>query len=124
MGHLRDMTNRARRTPIRPVAVLLGLVLAVSLSVAACGTTDHTATGVVIALDSSAGQVRSFTLRTSDGQTIPFVIGTLVPDADAFPAAHLSEHAATLGPIVVSYRVEGGKNVADRLVDAPGASPS
>src|SRR5512140_1121159 len=121
---MRDTTSRARRTPIRVLAVLLGFVFAASVSVTACGPTDSTATGVVIALDSSAGQVRSFTLRTADGQTIPFVVGTLVTDADAFPAAHLSEHAATLGPIVVFYRVDGGKNVADRLIDAPAPSSS
>ena len=103
---------------------MLGFVLAISLAVAACGSADRTAAGVVIALDATGGQVRSFTLRTADGETLPFVIGSLVTDADAFPAAHLSEHAATLGPIVVAYRVEAGRNVAYRLVDAPAASPS
>jgi hypothetical protein len=106
------------------VGAALVLTLAVALAVAACGNPGKTAAGVVIALDASAGQVTSFTLRTMDGQVVPFAIGALETDGAAFPAAHLAQHAATLQPIAVAYRVEGGRNVVYRMVDAPWARPS
>ena len=49
---------------------------------------------------------------------------SLVTDGAAFPASHLAVHAATLQPIAVAYRVEGGRNVVYRMVDAPWARPS
>ena len=73
----------------------------------------------MIALDTTGGQVSSFTLRTSDGTVIPFSIGTLETDGAAFPASHVAVHAATLEPITVDYREDGGRNVVFRLVDAP-----
>ena len=75
-------------------------------------------------MDAPAGQVTGFTLRTQQGETIVFVIGTLELDGVAFAASHLVEHAVTLQPIAVAYRVRDGKNVAHRLVDAPWAAPS
>jgi len=110
------------RLPCRAGA--LALVLAIGLGVAACGPQDRTAAGVVIAVDAPAGQVNGFTLRTTDGQVISFVIGTLETDAGAFPALHLAVHAATLQPIAVAYRVEDGRNVVYRMADAPWAQPS
>ena len=110
----------ARLGPTR----LLALALAVVLAVTACGTPGKTAAGVVIALDAPAGEVTSFTLRTTDGQVVPFAIGALETDGAAFPASHLAVHAATLQPIAVAYRVEGGRNVVYRMVDAPWARPS
>jgi len=106
------------------VGATLTLTLAVALAVAACGTPGKTAAGVVIALDASAGQVTSFTLRTTDGLVVPFALGALETDGAAFPASHLAVHAATLGPIAVAYREEGGRNVVYRMVDAPWAQPS
>ena len=106
------------------VGAVLAAALAVSLVVAACGTSGMTAAGVVIALDAPGGQVTSFTLRTTDGQDMPFAIGTLETDGAAFPASHLAVHAATLQPIAVAYRVEGGRNVVYRMADAPWARPS
>jgi len=110
--------------PISGTRALLAAMLAVSLATAACGTAGTTAAGVVIALDASGGQVSSFTLRTTDGRVIPFAVGTLETDGAAFPASHLAVHAATLQPIAVAYRVEGGRNVVYRMVDAPWARPS
>jgi hypothetical protein len=102
----------------------LALALAVAMAVAGCGTPGKTAAGVVIALDATGGQVTSFTLRMTDGQVVPFAIGTLETDGAAFPASHLAVHAATLGPIAVAYREEGGRNIVYRMVDAPWARPS
>ena len=89
------------------------------MALSGCAAASKSATGVVIALDSTGGQVSAFTLRTADGTVIPFSIGTLETDGDAFPASHVAVHAATLGPITVDYRQEGGRNVAYRMTDAP-----
>jgi hypothetical protein len=106
------------------IRVTLVATLVVALALAACGTPGKSAAGVVIALDAPAGQVTSFTLRTTDGQVVPFAIGALETDGAAFPASHLAQHAATLQPIAVAYRVEGGRNVAYRMEDAPWARPT
>ncbi len=123
MALIARLTGR-NRPRAAGVGALLAAALAVSLVVAACGTSGKTAAGVVIALDAPGGQVTSFTLRTTDGQDMPFAIGTLETDGAAFPASHLAVHAATLQPIAVAYRVEGGRNVVYRMADAPWARPS
>lgn len=115
-------TRRAGPSPGRALGVALALAAAVAL--AACGDRSESAAGIVVAVEAGGGQVTGFTLRTQQGETIDFVIGTLETDGAAFPAAHLSEHAVTLAPIAVAYRVEGGRNVVHRLVDAPWAAPS
>jgi hypothetical protein len=106
------------------VRAALIFALVVTLGAWACGPRDSTAAGVVIAVDAPAGQVTGFTLRTTDGQVLSFVIGVLDTDGAAFPAFHLAVHAATLQPISVAYRVEGGLNVVYRMVDAPWARPT
>ncbi len=99
-------------------------LLLVSIALGACGDPGKAAAGIVVALDAPAGEVTGFTLRNQQGETISFVIGTLEIDGAAFAAAHLAEHAVTLQPIAVAYRVEDGANVVHRLVDAPWAAPS
>lgn len=111
--------------PHRRTAATLGaLLLTAALAVSACGDPGKSAAGLVVAVDAPAGEVTGFTLRTQQGETIPFVIGTLEVDGAAFAASHLVEHAVTLEPIAVGYRVRDGKNVVHRLVDAPWAAPS
>ncbi len=114
-------STTGRRAPVAR-ALLASLAIAVALS--GCGTAGKTAAGVVIGLDAPNGQVISFTLRTTDGQVMRFLIGTLETDGAAFPASHLAVHAATLGPIAVAYREEGGQNVVYRMADAPWARPT
>jgi hypothetical protein len=113
-----------RRGARRPAAVALAGLLVAGLASAACGPPAEAVVGVVIALDSSGGQVTGFTLRTLEGETITFVIGDLEVDGAAFPAAHLAEHAVTLQPLAVAYRVIDGRNVVHRMVDAPWADPA
>lgn len=108
----------------RTTARLGSLLLAAALAVGACGDPGKSAAGLVVAVDAPAGEVTGFTLRTQQGETIPFVIGTLEVDGAAFAASHLVEHAVTLEPIAVGYRVRDGKNVVHRMVDAPWAAPS
>jgi hypothetical protein len=78
------------------------------------------ATGIVIAVDqTSVTTVRSFTLRTNDGQELVFSVDTLDLSGDAFPANHLREHMAIAEPVHVEYRTLGTDRVAVRLTDAP-----
>jgi hypothetical protein len=84
----------------------------------------QTETGLVIAVDSSGlTDVRGFTIRTDDGRTVVFGIGSLENGAQ-FPPGHLLEHRATGVKIVVTYRQENGELVAIRLEDAPGSLPT
>lgn len=99
-------------------------MLAAALVLGACGDAGKAAAGIVVALDAAGGKVAGFTLRTQQGETIHFVIGELEVDGAAFPASHLAEHAVTLQPIAVGYRVEDGVNVVYRMVDAPWAAPT
>ena len=124
MAGVNALTGAEGHRKAAGVGAALVLWLGAALAVGACGSSGSTAAGVVIALDASGGQVTSFTLRTTDGQVMLFAIGTLDTDGAAFPASHLAVHAATLGPIAVAYRVEGGRNVVYRMVDAPWARPS
>jgi hypothetical protein len=101
------------------VAVLVGA----ALLVAGCGDPGRAAAGIVVALEAPAGEITGFTLRTTEGETMRFEIGALEIDGTAFAASHLAEHAVTLQPIAVGYRVVDGVNVVHRMVDAPWAAP-
>ena len=113
-----------RRQGWRAAAPTLALLVGISLVGGACGDPGKAAAGIVTAVDAPAGEVTSFTLRTQEGETLPFVIGKLETDGAAFAASHLVEHAVTLQPIAVGYQVRDGRNVVHRMVDAPWAAPS
>jgi hypothetical protein len=104
---------------------VIGLAVVVVLAYVATSfgrPPTRTETGVVVAVERvSLTDVRGFTLRTTDGRTVAFRIGSL-ENAAQFALGHLGEHQATSTPILVTYRVEGGENVAVRLEDAPAAS--
>jgi hypothetical protein len=114
----------ARRSLGRRATLLVALAVGAVLAAGGCGDPGMAAAGMVVAVDAPAGQVTGFTVRTQQGETISFVIGTLELDGAAFAASHLVEHAVTLQPIAVAYRIRDGKNVVHRLVDAPWAAPS
>ena len=100
-----------------------GPIATSSLSVPASGTPGAELTspvdGILTDIDSEGlTKVTGFTLRTSDGRSITFKIGTLENGAD-FPPGHLAEHLATSSPVRVSFRVEGPDLVVYRLEDAP-----
>ncbi len=115
--------GRARAAAL-PAGPALFALLLVAIALGACGDPGKAAAGIVVAVDAPAGEVTGFTLRTQQGEAIAFVIGTLEVDGAAFAASHLVEHAVTLQPIAVAYRVEDGANVVHRMVDAPWAAPS
>lgn len=110
--------------PGRRARALVALALAGGAVLAACGPGDSSAVGVVVAIDASTSlEVTGFTLRTGSGETLAFAVGPVELDSGAFPASHLHEHLATSQPIAVAYRMEDGKRVAYRLVDAPWFTP-
>ena len=75
--------------------------------------------GVIVGVQSEGlDKVRGFTLRTADGTTTPFVVGTLENGLE-FPPGHLVEHQSTAERIRVWYRTDGQARVAIRLEDAP-----
>jgi hypothetical protein len=116
-------------TARRSGVVLIGLAIAaVALGVVVVsafgGPPRQTETGLVVSVEAlGLTDVRSFTIRTDDGRTVTFRIGTLENGAQ-FPPGHLLEHRATGVKVVVTYRQENGEAVAIRLEDAPGASPA
>ena len=97
------------------VAVTLAIVVVVTLG----GPVRRTETGVVVAVQATSLQsIQGFSIRTSDGRTVDFRVGKLeyVP---TFPPGHLTEHRATLRPVLVTYVDEAGSRVAIRIEDAP-----
>jgi hypothetical protein len=115
------------RTTRNLFALALVLVIAVTGGAAILlggssgrGSSDApTLDGVIVGVDSAGlDQVRGFSLRTMDGTTVEFTIGTL-EDPTAFPPGHLVEHQATAQAVRVWYRTEGSNRVAIRLADAP-----
>ena len=78
----------------------------------------ESAVGVIVRVESGGlDKVTGFDLRTSDQETVSFVIGDLENGAE-FPPGHLVEHQATAQPVRIWYRTEGGERVAVRLEDA------
>jgi len=74
--------------------------------------------GVVTSIDSQGlDKVKGFTLRTSSGIEVAFVLGQL-DNATEFPPGHLAEHQASLLPVLVYFKAEGGKLVVYHLEDA------
>jgi hypothetical protein len=75
-------------------------------------------TGVVTGIEATGlTKVTAMTLRTADGAQTTFRIGILENGAE-FPPGHLTEHMATVAPVRVFFREEGGALVVYRLEDA------
>ena len=79
---------------------------------------DSPVAGIVTDVDSAGlTDVRGFTLRSSSGETLVFVIGTL-ENGDEFPPDRLVEHQAAASPVLVFFREENGQLVVFRIEDA------
>jgi len=109
----------------RLAPALVALVALVAIAVVAFGWGREAPgdrlveTGVVVDVDAvSLTEVLGFTLRTSDGRTVEFVVGPLENPAQ-FPPSHLGVHLADGVPVRVTYRQAGTDRVAIRLEDAP-----
>ena len=91
----------------------------IAMLLAGCGG-DNVIDGFVVEVRSSSlTEIDSFTLRTTDGQTVTFRIDRVELGDGAFPATHLREHMALNQPVAVAFREEAGEKVAYRLKDAP-----
>lgn len=97
-------------------------VALLALLLVGCGgaeTQVQTVEGLVLeVLGDSPADIEAFTLRTDEGEALRFSLGAGASEDGGFPASHLREHQALAEPIRVTYRVEGGINVAVRLEDA------
>jgi hypothetical protein len=104
----------------RVIALIAVVVVAIAVPVVLLETRKETMTGVVVRVDTvSLTDVRSFDLRTSDGRVFTFQIGQLDLTPPGFNAQHLTVHAATSQPVVVTYEKRDDELVAVRLVDGP-----
>ena len=112
------MSNR-RRTGVVGVGLIVAFITIAAILANTLGQSSRqTETGVVIAVDAaSLTDVRGFTIRTADGQTVVFRLGEL-ENGTEFPPGHLGEHIATAVPVLVTYREENGERVVVRLEDA------
>ena len=109
-----------RRLVVLLIVAAAAVVLAVVAATALGGPGRKVETGIVVAVQAtSLSNVQSFTIRTPDGRTVDFQMGTL-ENAATFAPGHLAEHKVTLVPVRVTY-VDGsdGSRVAVRLEDAP-----
>ena len=93
--------------------------LGASASGSSAGAPSSPIDGVLIHIDSTGlTQVTGFDMRTADGRTLAFKIGTL-ENGSQFPPGHLAEHLATSAPVRVWFRPQGSDLVVYRLEDAP-----
>ena len=102
------------------LAILLIAAVSVGGGVAGCSPAEQSVSGLVIQVNgTSPSAISSFVLRTADGRLITFMVGPVTFDQQSFPPEHLREHQALAAPVIVTYRVENGANVAVKLADAP-----
>jgi hypothetical protein len=110
----------ARPSRWRLVVLAAVVAAAVAIPIALLVSQRPTVTGVVVRVNAeSLTDVRSFDLRTADGQVLTFRVGKLDLSAPGFNAQHLTVHAATSQPVVVEYEEQNGERVAVRLLDGP-----
>ncbi|HEY8637211.1 MAG TPA: hypothetical protein VIL81_08115 [Candidatus Limnocylindrales bacterium] len=108
----------------RRLAILAAIVVAVVIFAAVAaivigGPGRRVETGIVVSVEATGlTSVQGFSIRTADGRTVDFRIGTLENGA-TFAPGHLAEHRVSLVPVRVTYVDENGAHVAVRLEDAP-----
>lgn len=107
------------RLAILVAAVVAVVILAVAATTILGGPGRQVETGIVVAVQAtSLSDVQGFSIRTADGRTVDFRVGT-IENATTFAPGHLAEHKVTLVPIRVTFVDEAGSHVALRLEDAP-----
>jgi hypothetical protein len=117
-ANARGLSSRARLA-ILILAALGAVALAVFAATMIGGAGRRVETGVVVAVQAtSLSSVQGFSIRTADGRTVDFRVGT-IENAASFPPGHLAEHKVSLIPVRVTYVEESGGPVAVRLEDAP-----
>ena len=100
---------------VAAAAVLLAVVAATALG----GPGRKVETGIVVAVQAtSLSNVEGFSIRTADGRTVDFRMGT-IENPTQFPPGHLAEHKVSLAPVRVTYVDGTDGRIAVRLEDAP-----
>jgi len=113
------LTNARRRGALLAAAAVAAVLLAVIGKTVFGGPGRRVEVGVVVAVQAtSLTNVEGFSIRTEDGRTVDFRVGT-IDNANQFPPGHLAEHKVSLVPIRVTYVEESGALVAVHLEDAP-----
>jgi hypothetical protein len=114
------MDRRIRdRIAVALIVVLAVTAIAAILASRGSSPTELSITGVIAGIQSEGlDRIRSFSLRTDEGQVVEFALGILENAAD-FPPGHLAEHQATGQRVRVWYLQQGESRVAVRLEDAP-----
>jgi hypothetical protein len=116
---LAGQASSSRRVVLLAAAVVAIVAVAIVASMVVGGPGRRVETGIVVAVEATGlTTVQGFSIRTSDGRTVDFRVGSL-ENAAAFPPGHLAEHKVTLVPIRVTYVDESGAPVAVRIEDAP-----
>ena len=102
------------------MAAAIGVVLVTIVATTVLGGPGRRVeTGIVVAVQAtSLTNVQGFSIRTQDGRTVDFRVGT-IDDAARFPPEHLAVHKVSLIPVQVTYVEESGALVAVHLEDAP-----
>ncbi|HEX2755215.1 MAG TPA: hypothetical protein VHM48_07110 [Candidatus Limnocylindrales bacterium] len=112
-------TPGPRRLLALAVAVVAVVAVAVAAATAFGGPARQVETGIVVAVEAtSLSSVQGFSIRTVDGRTVDFRVGS-IENAATFPPGHLSEHKVSLAPIRVTFVDRDGAHVAVRIEDAP-----
>jgi hypothetical protein len=113
-----DPSTTRRLTALGAIVVAV-IVFAFVVATIVGGPGRRVETGIVVAVQASGlTSVQGFSIRTADGRTMDFRVGSL-ENGSAFPPGHLAEHRVSLVPIRVTYVDQGGSYVAVRLEDAP-----
>ncbi|HEX5825705.1 MAG TPA: hypothetical protein VFY18_14700 [Candidatus Limnocylindrales bacterium] len=113
------LTGATRRLVVAVVVAIAVLLVAVVAAMVVGGPGRRVETGIVVLVQSTGlSSVQGFSIRTADGRTVDFRVGTL-ENGSAFPPGHLAEHRVSLVPIRVTYVDRDGGHVAVRLEDAP-----
>jgi hypothetical protein len=115
----RPAASSGRRGILILAAVLGAIVLAAVAATALGGPGRRVETGIVVAVEATGlSAVQGFSIRTADGRTVDFRVGS-IENATAFPPGHLAAHKASLAPVRVTYVEQSGTRLAVRLDDAP-----
>lgn len=94
---------------------LAAALLAAALVTACAG--GSSVTGIVVEVDGTISNVRSFVLRTTEGEELTFVPAAGIDFNDA-PLSHLRDHLRSGEPVRVDYEERDGALIAERVTDA------
>lgn len=121
---LAPLRSAVRARPLGITRQVAAGAIGLAVLVTGCGAGERSAVGLVVGVEPAGpAEIGGFTLRSEAGETLVFRVDELDTSSGGFDALHLNDHFMTGQPVAVAYRVEGGSNVAVRIVDAPWVEP-